>query len=224
MTTSRWWAVGTLLGLAIWIGTMVLVAVVNNNASNPVPVLLTFAGGGVVFFGVVFGAALWQTRPKREPELDVALAELSLDGNGPALSASALRSTRRTARAYLWLGVVVTAIGLWLIVQSGLGLPGVPVTVVVFVVIVVGWAAAVPYVLRATGDSSRVILGRLGLEQQGTDLVGVRHGRAVRVRLSAAGSKVTVQPTTGEAVTIERDGNTGAHWLLDLREAEQRLS
>ncbi len=136
----------------------------------------------------------------------------------------ALASTRRTARAYLWLGVVVTAIGLWLIVQSGLDLPGVPITVVVLIVIVVGWAAAVPYVLRATGDSSRVILGRLGLEQQGTDLVGTRHGRSVRVRLSAGGSRVTVTPQLGEAVTISRDGNGDAHWLLDLREAERRLS
>ncbi len=84
MTTSRWWAVGTLLGLAIWIGTMVLVAVVSNDARNPVPVLLAFAGGGVIFFGVIFGVALWQTRPKPDPELDAALAELSLDGSGPS--------------------------------------------------------------------------------------------------------------------------------------------
>ena len=156
---------------------MVLVAVVSNDARNPVPVLAHLRRRGRHLLRRHLRGRPLADPPKVNPELDAVLAELSLDGDGTEPSAAALASTRRTARAYLWLGVVVTAIGLWLIVQSGLGLPGVPITVVVLIVIVVGWAAAVPYVLRATGDSSRVILGRLGLEQQGTDLVGTRHGR-----------------------------------------------
>ena len=61
---SRGWAAFCLIGIALWIGVTVLVAVLNDDPSDGGPVLLAFAGGGAAFFAAVFGVAWWQTRPQ----------------------------------------------------------------------------------------------------------------------------------------------------------------
>ena len=119
-SANRGWAAFCIVGIALWIGLTVLVAVLNDDPSDGTPVLLTFAGGGAAFFAAVFGVAWWQTRPRSDPELDALLAELSLDPTASPGSAAAIGGMRRTARAYIALGALVTALGLAAIVQEGL--------------------------------------------------------------------------------------------------------
>ena len=189
---SRGWAAFSLAGIALWVGVTVLVAVLNDDASDGTPVALAFAGGGAAFFGAMFGIAWWQTRPQSDPELDALIAELSLDPAATPGGARAIGGMRRTARAYIALGVVVTALGLAAIVQEGLGVGDPRATLIAAVVIVVAWAAAVPLVLRRAREASEAVLGPLGLEQRGAAIAGERHGRRVSVALSARGSVVRV--------------------------------
>ena len=58
MSTSARWTLGTLLGLTAWIAAMVLVAVLNDDASDPMPIVVTFIASAALFFGAVFGIAL----------------------------------------------------------------------------------------------------------------------------------------------------------------------
>ena len=118
---SRGWGAFCLVGIPLWIGITVLVTVLNDDPSDGGPVLLAFAAGGAVFFGIVFGVALWQTRPRSDPELDALLAELSLQPGATAASARAIGAMRRVARAYIVLGALVTALGLLAICEEALG-------------------------------------------------------------------------------------------------------
>ena len=94
---SRGWAAFTLVGLALWIGATVVATVVNDDAADPRPIVLTFAAGGAVFFGAIFGVALWQTRPRTDPELDALLTELAVEPAATRLRASLIGTMRRVA-------------------------------------------------------------------------------------------------------------------------------
>jgi hypothetical protein len=206
-------------GLAVWIGLTVLVAVVNDDPSDGTPVLVTFAAGGAIFFGAVFGAALWETRPRTDLELDRVYAELAI---GPAPSPSASRvlgGMRVAARVYIALGAVVTALGLLAILEEGVGFGSATATVYALVAIVVAWAAAVPLVLRRATAASRAVLEPLGLVQNGAVMAGERHGRAVTIEITSAGSITRVE-APGGAIVVRRAGHDGASWLRDLQEAE----
>lgn len=100
--------------------------------NDPTAILLTFAAGGTVFFGLMFGAALWQLRHPAAPG----------------------RATfwRRVARAYLLLGIVVTALALAAIVQASLGVGSPEITLWVTAGITFVWALAVPPLLRRAAD------------------------------------------------------------------------
>ena len=191
-TARRGWAAFSLVGIALWVGITVLVAVVNDDPSDGGPVLLAFAGGGAAFFGAVFGIAWWQTRPRSDPELDTLIAELSLDPAATPGGARAIGDMRLTARAYIALGAVVTALGLAAIVQEGLGVGDPRATLIASVVIVIAWAAAVPLVLRRAREASEAVLGPLGLEQRGASIAGERSGRRVSIALGPRGSVVRV--------------------------------
>ena len=248
---SRAWAAFCLTGLAIWIGATVVVTVLNDDAADPRPVLLTFAAGGAAFFGAIFGIALWQTRPRSDPELDALLAELAVEPAATRLRASLIGTMRRVARAYIVLGMVVTALGLLAIVQESGDQGSAGTTLAVMVGIVVLWALAIPFVLRFANRASASILAPLGLTQQGAVLAGERHGRAVRIeitstgsvtRLSADGSaqalsddEIAAYAGRGDAetwrgvsvepgdgeVVVRRKGHRGASWLWDLWLAER---
>jgi hypothetical protein len=198
---------------------MVGVAVVNDDPADGTPVLVAFAGGGALFFGGVFGVALWQTRRKADPELDRIYAELALEP-APMPSASlALGATRTAARAYIVLGAIVTALGLVAIIQEGLDIGNPAVTLYVLVAIVVAWAAAVPLVLRRAHEAATALLSPLGLQQHGSRIEGERHGRRVSIEFSATGSETLVG-----SVVIRRRGHDGAAWLRDLSEAERQAA
>ena len=191
-SARRGWAAFSLVGVALWVGVTVLVAILNEDPSDGRPVALAFAGGGAAFFGAMFGIAWWQTRPRSDPELDALVAELSLDSTASPGSARAIGGMRRTARAYIALGAVVTALGLAAIVQEGLGAGDPKATLIAMVVIVIAWAAAVPLVVRRSREASAAVLGPLGLEQRGATMAGERHGRRVSVALGPRGSVVRV--------------------------------
>ena len=251
---SRGWQIFTLAGIALWVGVTVLVAVLNDDASDPRPILLTFAAGGAVFFGIVFGAALWQTRPHTDPELDTLLGELALEPAATRLRASLIETMRRIARAYIVLGILVTGLGLLAIVQESSDEGSARTTLFLMVAIVVLWALAVPLVIRFANRASASILAPLGLTQQGAALSGERHGRRVRVDITAAGSVTRLGPATaapqlagagilayaerGEArtwegvtvaseddrIVVRREGHEGPSWLWDLWLAERLAS
>ncbi len=245
---SRAWAAFCLIGIALWIGATVAVAVINDDPSDGRPVVLTFAAGGAAFFGIVFAVAWWQTRPRTNPELDALVAELSLQPQMAPRSARAIGGMRRVARAYIALGALVTALGLAAIVQEGLEAGDPRTTLYAMVGIVVVWAAAVPFVIRRANAASRAVLTPLGLSQNGATLSGERYGRSVSVSIGPKGSvtrlKDAAEPppladdeiaayagrgewegvTVGyerEAITVRRSGHEGASWLWDLWLAER---
>ena len=216
--------------------------------------MLAFAAGGAVFFGLVFGAALWQTRPRRDPELDMLLHELTLE-NAPAgrHRAAWIGGMRRVARTYIVLGILVTALGLSAVVQEGLEQGSARSTLIAMVVIVVVWALAIPFVIALALRTSRETLEPLGLTQRGAVLVGERHGREVRVDITAEGSVTRLESdaevgemdgdaaaahagrgtadtwrgvtveSSGGKIVIRRSGHPGSAWLWDLWLAERLI-
>lgn len=187
-TASRHWLVFCLAGIGLWIGATVLVAVLNNDPSDPRPVTLTFAAGGALFFGFVFGYALWKTRAARDPELDALLAELTTEPLQDGHRAAHINAMGRVARAYIVLGALVTALGLAAIVQEAFAIGSPRATLIATVAIVVVWALAVPLVIRRAQRASTAVLTPLSLGQNGVVLAGERHGRQVRIEFTAAGS------------------------------------
>ena len=127
--SRRAWLLYSLIGIPVWIGLTVAAAVISNDARNPAPILLTFAAGGAVFFGIMFGASLWQLR--------------GATAAGPA------SFWRRVARGYLALGIVVTALALAAIGQAALGIGSPEITMWIAVGIVFLWSLAVPYLAPA---------------------------------------------------------------------------
>jgi hypothetical protein len=248
---SRAWAAFCVVGLALWIGATVVAAVLNDDAADPRPVLLTFAAGGAAFFGAMFGAALLQTRPRSDPELDALLTELAVHPAATRLRASLIERMRRIARAYIVLGILVTGLGLWAIVQEALETGDTGTTVTIIIAIVVAWALAVPFVIRFANRASASVLAPLGLTQRGAALIGERHGRRVRIDITATGSVTRLRAETGAApmageeihahvargaadtwkgvavetendqIVVRRDGHAGPSWLWDVWLAEQ---
>lgn len=119
----------TLIGLALWIGAMVLVGVINDDPSDPGPTLVAFIAGGVVFFGAMFGAALWQ-QLRMKAESDDA------------------RFGKRVAVGYSITGAVVTGLGLAAIWRGGIQGEDASIFIVPLVAIVVVWAVAAVLLLR----------------------------------------------------------------------------
>ena len=128
--SSRGWLAFTLIGIALWVGAMVLVGVIND---DPTPTLVAFIAGGVLFFGAMFGVALWQQLRSRA-ESDEA------------------RFGKRVAVGYSVTGAVVTALGLAAVWRAGIQDEDASIFIVPLVAIVVVWAGvAVLLVRRYTG-------------------------------------------------------------------------
>ncbi len=196
MTASgaRAWKIFCLTGIALWVGLTVLAAVLNDDPSDPRPVTLTFAAGGAIFFGLIFGISLWNTRTKKFPDLELLYSELSIEPELGGNRAAQLGTMRFVARCYLVLGMLVTALGLAGIVQEALGVGSARTTLTVMVVIVVLWALAIPFVIGIARRATDSVLSPLHLEQAGASIIGERHGRRMRIDVTAEGWKTRVSP------------------------------
>jgi hypothetical protein len=158
---------------------------------------------------------------RSDPELDRIYSELALVPAEMPSASRALAGMRNVVRAYYVLGAVVTALGLLAVFEEWMGFGDVGVTVWAILVLVVLWAASVPFVLRRASSATESVLGPLGLRQYGATMSGERHGRKVSVRITGKGSAVTVEASSGPIV-IERKGHARGAWLYDLAEAERR--
>lgn len=194
---SKAWKWFCLIGIGLWVGLTVLAAVLNDDPSDPRPVTLTFAAGGAVFFGLIFGISLWNTRAKKFPDLELLSAELSIEPELGGRRVARLATMRLVARCYLVLGMLVTGLGLAAIVQETLGAGSARTTLTVMIVIVVLWALAVPFVIGIARRATDSVLAPLHLEQAGAALVGDRHGRRVRIDVTAKGWTTRVSPASG---------------------------
>ena len=193
---ARAWKIFCLTGIAVWIAVTVLAGVLNDDPSDARPVTLTFAAGGAIFFGLIFGISLWNTRPKKFPDLELLYAELSIEPELGGRRAARLGTMRLVARCYLLLGMLVTALGLAAIVQESLGVGSAQTTLTAMIAIVIVWALAVPFVIGFARRTTDSVLAPLHLEQDGAALVGERHGRSVRIDVTARGWTTRVSPAT----------------------------
>lgn len=185
--SNRGWVWFSLIGIALWVGSTVAVALIGDDPSDGRPVLLTFAGGGAIFFGLIFGAAWVQTRPRRDPELDALLAELAIEPDLGGNAAHQINGMQRVGRLYILLGALVTAMGLAAIVQAALEVGTPETTWKAMVGVVVIWALAVPFILRQANRTSASVLSPMLLELSDGVIAGERNGRRVRIELSAKG-------------------------------------
>jgi hypothetical protein len=187
-SSNRGWLAFTVVGLTTWIGATVLVTLAADDPSSGRPTLLAFAAGAALFFGVMFGVAWWQTRPRRDPDLDTLLAELAIDQSAVSgrRGAGSLVAMRFVGRAYIVLGAIVTTLGLAAVVQEATG-SSARATLTAMLVIVVLWALAIPLVITLARRTSAAMLAPLGLIQSGAALEGERHGRDVWIEATSAG-------------------------------------
>jgi hypothetical protein len=108
---------------------MVLVGVINDDPSDPGPTLIAFVAGGTVFFGLMFGAALWQQLRARAESPEARF------GKGVAVG-------------YSVTGAVVTGLGLAAVWRAGIQGQDAGVFLYPLVGIVVGWAIAAVLLVR----------------------------------------------------------------------------
>jgi hypothetical protein len=209
-SSSRAWMIFTVVGLTIWIGATVLVTMAADDPSSGRPTLLAFAAGGSVFFGIVFGVAWWQTRPRQDPDLDALLAELAVEAPVVAgrRGAGSVLAMRFVGRAYIVLGAIVTTLGLAAVVQEATG-SSARATLTAMLVIVVLWALAIPLVITLARRTSAAVLAPLGLTQSGAALEGERHGRDVRIEATSAGWVTQVYGVAAGITELEGDAVLG---------------
>lgn len=188
---DRRWGLFSLVGIGLWIGVTVLAGALSDDPTDPGPTLTAFALGGTAFFGIVFWLAWRANSRKPDPELDALLTELALEPQPASLSAGAIQSTRRIARAYIVLGALVTALGLAAVWQQGTTGGDAKVFLYPLGAIVVLWAIATPAIVKIALANSAAVLEPLGLQTGGTggaSMSGERHGRKVSVGPLAGGT------------------------------------
>lgn len=125
----RRWTAFTVVGLLLWIGSTVLAGVLADDPTDPGPTLTAFVAGGALFFGLMFGAALWQQLRWRAD-------------SGEA------RFGKRVAVGYSIAGAVVTGLGLAAVWRGGIEGEDASVFLVPLVAIVIVWAVAAALILR----------------------------------------------------------------------------
>lgn len=203
--SSRWWRVYSLIGIALWIGATVYAGTQAEGPDGHRPILLTFAGGGALFFGIIFAVSWWQMKPRSLPELDAVLAELALTPLGGSASTAAITGSR-IGRLYVALGAITTGLGMAAIAQEGLEVGNAALTIQVMVGIVVVWALAVPFVLMRVNTTWAEVLAPLGLERgSGASVTGERHGREVTIEFGPAGSITRLKNATARELSLSGD-------------------
>jgi hypothetical protein len=126
--SGRGWVWFSAIGIPLWIGATVLATVTNEDPTDPAPTLVTFVVGGALFFGLMFGGALWQQLRMRAD-------------TGEA------RFGRGVAIGYSITGAVVTALGLAAIWKAGVEGENAAIFIVPLVGVVVLWAIAAVLIL-----------------------------------------------------------------------------
>jgi hypothetical protein len=199
--TSRAWTAFSILGIGGWIGLTVLVAVRHDDPTDATPVLRTFAIGGGIFFGALFGAAALQIRRSQGAATDALYVRLA-GGDVPAATRrSVARTTRSIASVYLVFGAVTTGL-----VLLGIGLANERIAQVLLTVavgLVILWAAYSSWALTRTYRATDDLFAPLGLRITETPTYlpnalaggghlagaltyeGVRHGRTVTITQTA---------------------------------------
>jgi hypothetical protein len=199
---GRAWTAYCMIGIVLWVGATILVAVVNNDPTDPTPVNRTFAIGGALFFGGVFGAAAVQVRRSQSEASDALYVRLAGQDVPAATRRSASRTTRSIVSVYLVFGAVTTGL---MLLGIGLGnerilqlLLTVAVGLVIVWAVYSGWAISRAY--RATDDLFTPLGLRItetpayvsNLFTDGGHLHGAltyegeRHGRVVTISQTAA--------------------------------------
>jgi len=126
---NRRWMLFSAIGIPLWIGSMVLVGVLNDDPTDPTPTLVAFIAGGTIFFGLMFGMALWQQLRMR------AESDEARFGKGVAVG-------------YSITGAVVTGLGLAAVWRAGIQGEDAAIFIVPLVGIVVVWAVVALWLIR----------------------------------------------------------------------------
>lgn len=127
--SNRRWTLFSAIGIPLWIGSMVLVGVLNDDPTDPTPTLVAFIAGGTIFFGLMFGMALWQQLRMRADTEDARF------GKGVAIG-------------YSVTGAVVTGLGLAAVWRAGIQGEDATVFIGPLVGIVVLWAVVAVLLIR----------------------------------------------------------------------------
>jgi hypothetical protein len=206
---SRWWTVWSFGGLVAWIGVTVLVAVVNDDASDPGPVLRTFAIAGAVFFGVTFGAAGVQMRRRKVQVTTSLYRRLATRDVTDDDLRSATKGLAGIGSTYLFFGALTTGLMLLAIGLHDEDL--FPILLWTVVGLVVVWAGYSVIALRRALSASDAFVAPLGLRLTETptyvsaggggalvgaqEYSGERHGRRVVIRQHPSSAETIVVGT-----------------------------
>ena len=206
---NRGWGIWSACGLAGWIGVTVLVAVVNDDASDPEPVLRTFAIAGAVFFGVTFGAAGLQMRRRKLRVTTGLYRRLATREVTDDDLRAATKGLAGVGSTYLFFGAVTTGLMLLAIGLHDEDLfPILLWTVVGLVVLWVGYSVIAlrrafsasdafvePLGLRLTETPTYVSGGGGGRLVGAQEYSGERHGRPVVIRQHPSSAETVVEGT-----------------------------
>lgn len=127
--SNRRWVWFSAIGIPLWIVAMVLAGALNDDPADPTPTLVAFVAGGTIFFGLMFGMALWQQLRWR------AEGEEARFGRGVAIG-------------YSITGAVVTGLGLAAVWRAGIQGDDATVFLAPLVGIVVIWAMVALWLVR----------------------------------------------------------------------------
>lgn len=127
--SNRRWLLFSAIGIPLWIGSMILAGVLNDDPSDPTSTLVVFIAGGTIFFGLMFGMALWEQLRWR------ADSDEARFGRGVAIG-------------YSVTGAVVTGLGLAAVWRGGIQGEDAGVFIVPLVGIVVVWAVVAVLLIR----------------------------------------------------------------------------
>jgi hypothetical protein len=206
---ARWWTACSVIGIALWIGATVWRATQLEPGDDPTPILRTFAIGGGVFFGLMFGAAALQVVVTRRRSTSALYHRLALEPVAPDALRHATRGTARLAFVYFGFGAVVT--GLTLVGIGSGDDRNMRLMMTIAIALVVVWAVVALVVLRRLPTLGAGVFDPLGLRLVGvptydTSLLagtttmhgamtyaGIRHGRAVSISQATGGSTTTVE-------------------------------
>lgn len=211
--TSRWWLVGCLGGIALWIGITLFVGVRYGSPSNSRPGTVAFAICGAVFFGIVFAVAGVQMRRMQTRARSDLYDRLALTPVSTSTIRRATRGVHTIGYVYLGFGVLVTGLGLAAI---GFGDDGggswLFRAMIAFVVL---WFGYMLFALRRVYSTTDELFAPLGLRLVETPsyVVGWFGDRGLVGTMSYAGTRhgreVSITQEAKQAVTVLRGPVSG---------------
>ncbi|HKJ37039.1 MAG TPA: hypothetical protein VKA36_10765 [Solirubrobacterales bacterium] len=222
MKRTTFWRLYTLLGVAALIGATVATAASAEPAEAGERVLRVFGIGALLFFVPVFGAGMWQRRPRDRSGLEGVYAELAGSSEAPVDGPRLLAMADRVGFALLGFGALITLIGVVVILdiagQAG-GDDEIRLSPLAWIAAgaVVLAAFTVRPMLRGVNASVDLALAPLGLSRAFGSITGTRHGHKVKVTFTP-----DLTTTEVSSVVITRPGADSCDWLRDLLEAERR--